>query len=131
MGCASTKQTCAGAAGGGAAGKSPTLLACQAPRTQVPEEADTSPPVEAVLRRRSYLRKATPWATHPEGASAAADVDDDDEMPSLVAVPGADEQAKTKAWFPCCDKCSGQGETQIFHPRDSDEVRFTDVERFN
>mmetsp|Transcript_18814 Transcript_18814/g.61161 ORF Transcript_18814/g.61161 Transcript_18814/m.61161 type:complete len:236 (+) Transcript_18814:72-779(+) len=235
MGCASTKQTCAGAAGGGAAGKSPTLLACQVgspheatssrgspakgavaapgvrfqaagvcdedncaePRramralisdqpavvhlhavqsfvtnatepeeegqdplmearrsaarkptpftkrrvtveseedeaaSEADEEADASPPVEAVLSRRSYLRKATPWTTSPEGASAADDDDDDDEMPSLVAVPGADEEAKTKAWFPCCDKCSGQGETQIFHPRDSDEVRFADVERFN
>mmetsp|Transcript_78187 Transcript_78187/g.253822 ORF Transcript_78187/g.253822 Transcript_78187/m.253822 type:complete len:219 (-) Transcript_78187:141-797(-) len=218
MGCASTKHT--GAEPGGAAGKSPTLIASQAPNTQhrlpdvgSPHEATSSrgsPAKGAVVAPgvrfhsaevcKLAIRKATPWAAAaddnddddemaslvpvpgaveeaatkvgspheatsskgspakgavaapgvrfqaaevcelaipwtrkatPWAAAAADDDDDDDEMPSLVAVPGADEEAKTKAWFPCCDKCSGQGETQIFHPRDSDEVRFADVERFN
>mmetsp|Transcript_9619 Transcript_9619/g.24823 ORF Transcript_9619/g.24823 Transcript_9619/m.24823 type:complete len:282 (-) Transcript_9619:125-970(-) len=105
---------------------SPATSAGSRPRYQ---EADTSPPVESVLSRRSYLRTATPCSSRPEGTSAAADDDDDDEMPSLVAVPGAVEEAKTKAWFPCCDEWSGQGETQSFHPRDSDEVRFNCSER--
>mmetsp|Transcript_78184 Transcript_78184/g.253811 ORF Transcript_78184/g.253811 Transcript_78184/m.253811 type:complete len:195 (-) Transcript_78184:263-847(-) len=75
MGCASTKQTCAGAAGGGAAGKSPTLLACQAPRTQhrVPEVGS---PHEATSSRGSPAKGAV--AAHGVRFQAAGVCEEDD-----------------------------------------------------